>query len=128
VVERWILARLRNQRFFSLTELNAAIAGLVVDLNERPMRHLGVSRRRLFDELERPVLDRLPSEPYVYAEWRLRRVGLDYHVDIDAHCYSVPHRLLKEQVERASPSARSSCSTKASASPACWQVNPSRAD
>jgi hypothetical protein len=78
-------ARLRNQRFFSLSELNAAIARLVVDLNERPMRRLGVSRRRLFEELDRPALDRLPSEPYVYAEWRLRRVGLDYHVDIDGH-------------------------------------------
>ena len=99
VVERWILARLRNQRFFSLSELNAAIARLVIDLNERPMRRLGVSRRRLFEELDRPRLDRLPSEPYVYAEWRLRRVGLDYHVDIDGHYYSVPHRLLKEQVE-----------------------------
>jgi transposase len=99
VVERWILARLRNQRFFSLSELNAAIAKLVVDLNERPMRRLGVSRRRLFKELDQPALDQLPSEPYVYAEWRLRRVGLDYHVDIDGHYYSVPHRLLKEQVE-----------------------------
>ena len=99
VVERWILARLRNQRFFSLSELNAAIARLVVDLNERPMRRLGVSRRRLFEELDQPALDQLPSEPYVYAEWRLRRVGLDYHVDIDGHYYSVPHRLLKEQVE-----------------------------
>jgi len=99
VVERWILARLRNQRFFSLAELNAAIARLVTDLNDRPMRRLGVSRRRLFEQLDQPALDPLPSEPYVYAEWRLRRVGLDYHVDIDGHYYSVPYRLLKEQIE-----------------------------
>ena len=99
VVERWILARLRNQRFFSLAELNAAITTLLADLNDRPMRRLGVCRRRLFEELDRPALSTLPSEPYVYAEWRLRRVGLDYHVDIDGHYYSVPHRLLKEQIE-----------------------------
>lgn len=99
VVERWILARLRHQRFFSLAELNAAIAPLLTDLNDRPMRRLGVSRRRLFEELDRPALAALPREPYVYAEWRLRRVGLDYHVDIDGHYYSVPHRLLKEQIE-----------------------------
>ena len=99
VVERWILARLRHQRFFALADLNAAIAALLADLNDRPMRHLGISRRRLFEELDRPVLGPLPSEPYVYAEWRLRRVGLDYHVDVDGHYYSVPHRLLKEQVE-----------------------------
>jgi transposase len=99
VVERWILARLRHQRFFSLAELNAAIAALVADLNDRPMRKLGVSRRQLFEQLDRPALASLPAEPFVYAEWRVRRVALDYHVDLDGHYYSVPHRLLREQVE-----------------------------
>jgi transposase len=99
VVERWILARLRNQRFFSLAELNAAIAALVTDLNARPMRKLAVSRRQLFEELDRPALSPLPAEPYIYAEWRIRRVSLDYHVDVDGHYYSVPHRLLREQIE-----------------------------
>jgi transposase len=99
VVERWILARLRHQRFFSLTELNAAITALVTDLNARPMRKLGVSRRQLFEELDQPVLSPLPAEHFVYAEWRIRRVSLDYHVDIDGHYYSVPHRLLREKIE-----------------------------
>jgi transposase len=99
VVERWILARLRHQRFFSLAELNAAIAALVAELNARPMRKLGVSRRQLFEQLDQPALASLPAEPFVYAEWRIRRVALDYHVDIDGHYYSVPHRLLREQVE-----------------------------
>jgi transposase len=99
VVERWILARLRNQRFFTLGELNSAIGALLGDLNDRPMRHLGASRRQLFDQLDRPALAALPVEAYVYAEWRQRRVGLDYHVDIDGHYYSVPHRLLRQQLE-----------------------------
>jgi transposase len=99
VVERWILARLRHQRFFSLAELNAAIAALVEELNARPMRKLGVSRRQLFEQLDQPTLSALPTEPFVYAEWRIRRVALDYHVDIEGHYYSVPHRLLREQVE-----------------------------
>jgi transposase len=99
VVERWILARLRNRRFFSLAELNAAIAELVVDLNARPMKRLGVSRAEMFTELDRPALKPLPAEPFVYAEWRMRRVSLDYHVDIDGHYYSVPFRLIKEPVE-----------------------------
>jgi transposase len=90
VVERWILARLRNHRFFSLAEL-------VVDLNARPMRRLGVSRRDLFLELDRPALKELPAEPYEYAEWRVRRVGLDYHVDIEGHYYSVPHRAVLQE-------------------------------
>src|SRR3954471_12676931 len=75
VVERWILARLRNRRFFSLAKLNEAIAGLVTDLNARPMRRLGVSRRDLFLELDRPALKPLPTEPYQYAEWRGGRGG-----------------------------------------------------
>jgi transposase len=99
VVERWILARLRNRRFFSLAELNQAIAALVADLNQRPMRHLGVSRRELFLELDCPALKPLPAEPYEYAQWRVRRVGLDYHVDIDGHYYSVPHRLIRQQLD-----------------------------
>jgi transposase len=99
VVERWILARLRNRRFFSLAELNRAIAELVANLNTRPMRHLGVSRRDLFLELDRPALKELPAEPYEYAEWRPRRVGRDYHVAIDGHYYSVPYRLIREQLD-----------------------------
>jgi transposase len=99
VVERWILARLRNRRFFSLAELNQAIAELVADLNARPMRRLGVSRRDLFLELDYPALKSLPAEPYEYAEWRPRRVGRDYHVDIDGHYYSVPYRLIREQLD-----------------------------
>ena len=99
VVERWILARLRHRRFFSLAELNEAMALLVTDLNSRPMRRLGVSRRDLFLELDHPALKPLPTQAYEYAEWRLRRVSLDYHVDIDGHYYSVPYRLIRAQVE-----------------------------
>ena len=99
VVERWILARLRHRRFFSLAELNEAMALLVTDLNSRPMRRLGVSRRDLFLELDHPALKPLPTQAYEYAEWRLRRVSLDYHVDIDGHYYSVPYRLIRDQVE-----------------------------
>jgi transposase len=99
LVERWILARLRHQRFFSLAELNAAVVPLLSDLNGRPMRRLGISRRRLFEELDLPALAPLPAEPYVYAEWKLRRVAPDYHVEIDGHYYSVPYRLLRQQIE-----------------------------
>ena len=99
MVERWILARLRHRCFFSLAALNEAIALLVTDLNARPMRRLGVSRRDLFLELDHPALKPLPAQAYEYAEWRLRRVSLDYHVDIDGHYYSVPYRLIRDQVE-----------------------------
>lgn len=99
IVERWILARLRNLVFHSLAELNAKIADLVRDLNERPMRRLKSSRRLLFEQVEKNALRPLPAEAYVYAEWNIRRVGIDYHVDIDGHYYSVPHRHLRAKVD-----------------------------
>jgi transposase len=100
VVERWILARLRHRRFYSLAELNVAIGELLKQLNEqRPMRRLGVTRQQLLEELDRPALRPLPIEPYIFAEWRVRRVGIDYHVDVERHFYSVPYRFAREEVE-----------------------------
>jgi transposase len=98
VATRFIIAKLRNRRFFSLTALNAAIAELVAQLNDRMSRHLGASRRALFEELDRPALKPLPAEPYVFAAWKECRVGLDYHVEIEKHYYSAPHSLLREKV------------------------------
>lgn len=99
VVQRWILARLRNRTFTSLEDLNAAIRTLLEDLNTRRMRHLGASRRELFERIEKPALKPLPTEPYVFAEWRRARVGLDYHIKVEEHVYSVPYALLREEVE-----------------------------
>jgi transposase len=99
VVGRWILARLRHRRFFSLADLNAAIHALLDDLNNRPMRGWGTSRRALFEQLDRPALQPLPAEPYEYAEWKRCRVNLDYHVEIGKHYYSVPHQLIRQEVE-----------------------------
>ena len=98
VAERWILAALRNRRFFSLAELNAAIRELVDKLNNRVTRHLGASRRALFEELDRSALKALPQEPYEYAAWKECRAGLDYHVEVEKHYYSVPHTLLREKL------------------------------
>jgi transposase len=100
IIERWLLGRLRYRRFYSLAELNAAIAELLRQLNEeRPLRRLGITRRALFEELDRPNLTGLPAEPYSFAEWRLRRIGIDYHVEVEAHFYSVPHRFARGEVE-----------------------------
>jgi transposase len=100
VVQRWILARLRNQTFFSLDALNERIHGLCEELNDRPMRRYGgKTRRQLFEELDRPQLRPLPAEPFVYATWSLARVNIDYHVEVAKHFYSVPHALVHEQVD-----------------------------
>ena len=100
IIERWLLGRLRHRRFYSLAELNAAIGELLRQLNdERLIRRLGVTRRALLEELDRPNLNSLPAQPYCFAEWRVRRVGVDYHVELEGHFYSVPHRFARSEVE-----------------------------
>jgi transposase len=94
VVQRWILARLRNRQFFSLAELNAAIAELLVDLNHRPFKKLPGSRASTFEAIDRPAMKALPAQRYEYAEWLKAKVGIDYHVEADGHYYSVPHALV----------------------------------
>jgi len=98
IVERWILARLRNRRFFSLGELNAAIAGLLTELNERPFKKLPGCRRTAFEALDRPALRSLPAARYELGRWKRARVNIDYHVELDGHFYSVPHRLVRTEV------------------------------
>lgn len=91
IAQRWILARLRNETFFSLGELNERIWALVDELNDRPMKSYGkVSRRQLFEEIDAPVLKPLPPRRFLYGEWKAARVSIDYHVDVDGHYYSVP--------------------------------------
>ncbi len=100
IVERWLLGRLRRRRFHGLAEVGAAITELQVALNDhRVLRHIGRTRRQLFEEIDAPNLKPLPVQPYVLAEWRLRKVGLDYHVDFDGHFYSVPYRHARASVE-----------------------------
>jgi transposase len=99
VVERWILARLRHETFFSLAALNARIAELVALLNARPMRLYRASRRELFERLDQPALRPLPPEAFVYGEWKTARVNVDYHVELHGHYYSVPYALVHEVVD-----------------------------
>jgi transposase len=99
VAERQILAWLRNRTFFSLSELNRAISELLGELNTRPFQKLLGSRRSLYEDLDRPALGPLPVDAYQFAEWLKVRVHINYHVQVDKHNYSVPHRLIKKQLE-----------------------------
>ena len=99
VVERWILARLRHRTFFSLAELNAAIAELLPELNERPFQGRTESRQDFYETLERPALRPLPQDDYEYAEWRRAKPGIDYHVQVDQRFYSVPHALVGQVLD-----------------------------
>lgn len=99
LVQRWILAVLRNRTFFSLAALNEAIRELLPALNDRPLQKLGVSRRELFEQLDRPALQPLPRSPYELGVWSRPRVSIDYHIEVESCYYSVPYALIHERVE-----------------------------
>jgi transposase len=99
LVERWILASLRRRTFFSLGEVNEAIAELLTRLNQRPFRKREGSRQSLFAALDQPALRALPAERYQYGEWKTARVNIDYHVEFGNHFYSVPYALTQQEVE-----------------------------
>lgn len=99
IVERWILARLRKQTFFSLAEANATIGVLLTDLNSRPFKKLPGSRKEAFETLDRPALKPLPAQAYSFSQWKKVRAGIDYHVEVDGHYYSVPYQLRSQQLE-----------------------------
>ncbi len=99
VAERWILARLRNQRFFSLDEANRAITELLHGLNRRAFKKLPGCRHSVFIELDQPALKHLSQDRYQYAEWKTVRAGIDYHVEVKEHYYSVPYRFAKLELD-----------------------------
>jgi len=99
IVERWIMAALRNRTFFSLTEANAAIKELLTKLNNRPFQKLPGCRSSQFETLDKPALNPLPDKAWEYARWKRVRVGIDYHVEVDDYYYSVPYQLIQQQLD-----------------------------
>ena len=99
VAQRWILARLRNRLFTSLAEMNEAIAECLEILNNRKMKHIGKSRRELFEEVDRPALRPPPKTIYEYAQWKVATVNIDYHIAFDHHHYSTPYQLVHQRLD-----------------------------
>jgi transposase len=99
VVQRWIVAALRKRKFFSLGEVNQAIAELLVRLNKRPFHKRPGSRATLFAQLDRPALKPLPATRYQFGEWEKARVNIDYHIEVERHFYSVPYALVLQEVD-----------------------------
>lgn len=99
VVERRILARLRDRRFYSVAELNEAIWALLAELDEREMQGYGMSRRELFEATDKPALQPLPATPYRFVTWKKAKVNIDYHVEVKRHWYSVPYQLIHKRVD-----------------------------
>lgn len=98
VAQRWILARLRNVTFFSLEDLNAAIAELLEDLNDRPFRKLEGCRRSAYEQLDKPALQPLPARRFEPSTWKKAKIHIDYHAEFDARYYSASHHLIGSEV------------------------------
>ena len=126
VAERWILARLRQRAFFSLAEANAAIRERLAWLNNRPFKKLPGSRQSMFEELDRPALRPLPAPRYEFATWKMAKVNIDYHVEVDRHWYTVPHQLVGTASTSDSARTRSRSSTGAAGWPATAAAEPRR--
>src|SRR5881394_223741 len=99
IAERHILAALRDQRFFSIGELNQAITPCLVKLNDKPFQKLDGSRNSWFETCEKAKLLPLPATAFEVATWSFAQVNIDYHVVVDNHFYSVPHTLIHEQLD-----------------------------
>ena len=99
IVERWILAKLRNHTFFSLGQLNESIRTPLEKLNTTSFQKLQGTRKSLFETIDRPALKPLPQHPYRFAEWKKARVHIDYHIEVDRYYYSVPYSLIKKQLD-----------------------------
>jgi transposase len=98
IVERWILARLRNRTFVGLAELNQVIQELICDLNARPFKKLPGSRISAFEEIDKPALRPLPAHPYEYTHFKKSRVHIDYHFEFDKHYYSIPYQFIGKEI------------------------------
>lgn len=98
-IQRWILAPLRDITFFSVNEINEAIQPLLQAYNAKAFYELEGTRFSQYLEIDKPALKPLPSNPYIFAEWKRARAGVDYHLAIEKHYYSVPYRFLKETID-----------------------------
>jgi transposase len=98
IAERWLLARIRNEKFESLGALSARLSELTADLNDRVMRTYKASRRELFERLDRPALAPLPEQPFEAATWKKVGLNIDYHVEFDHHLYSASYTLIHEEL------------------------------
>jgi transposase len=99
IVEREILARLRDRTFFSLAELNHAIKDLLMEVNKRKLQKLDTSRLKMFEEIDKPALKSLPFQRYEYGQFFQPKVNIDYHIEILGHFYSVPFHLRSKRMD-----------------------------
>lgn len=99
IISTWIIAALRNQKFFSLQELNLAIKEKLHTFNSKPFQKKEGSRLSVFLAEEKPMLLPLPAAPYELAQWKKATVQFNYHISVEKNHYSCPHEYIKHEVD-----------------------------
>ena len=98
-VERRILAVFRDRKFTSIAELNQAIAPLLEELNNRELQEYGCSRWKLWEVLDKPALRALPAKAFELGTWKIAKLNIDYHIELNRHYYSAPYQLRGKKIE-----------------------------
>lgn len=98
-ISTWIIAALRNQRFFTLADLNDAIFEKLAEFNERPFQKKPGNRLTAFMEDEKEYLSPLPCDRYELAVWKKLTPGFNYHIEVDKNFYSVPYEYIKQEMD-----------------------------
>ena len=98
-ISTWIIAALRNEQFFTITELNRAIVTKLDEFNRRPFQKKEGSRYELFHNEELPLLTPLPATRYELAEWKQATVQYNYHISVDGMLYSIPYEYIGKKVD-----------------------------
>lgn len=99
ILQRWVLAKLRKLKFTNLQDLNKYLLELVSIANNKKLQRYPYTRMELFTKLDKPALMQLPDHCYSYREYKKARVGIDYHIELGGHYYSVPHTLVKTELD-----------------------------
>jgi len=99
VVSTWITAAIRNEKYFSIAELNREIRFRLEEFNRKPFQKKEGSRHSVFITNEKPFLTPLPSTPFELAQWKQATVQFNYHISVDKMQYSVPYEYIKQVVD-----------------------------
>ena len=97
--ETWIIASLRNQKFFAMGEVKEAVFEKLKELNERPFKNRAGTRYSAFVNEEKAYLMPLPACDFEPAAWSVAKVANDYLISDGKNRYSVPSNLIGERVD-----------------------------
>jgi transposase len=98
ILSTWIIAALRDSKYFSLSELNETVRTKLLEFNEKPFQKKPGNRLSALEE-EKPFLHPLPSHIFEMAEWSIATVQFNYHIAVGKMNYSVPYEYIKRKVD-----------------------------